>query len=167
MHFVELPADCLRALLDGDLGSASAFAGVELPGFFLDDRAAWTWRYRLGQLTARPGIERWLTRAAVAGPERTVVGYGGFHGPPDGAGMVELGYTVLPEHRRRGHARAMLRALVHEAAEDAAVATVRVTIGPDNAASLATIRGFGFVHVGEQWDDRDGLELVLEMPARA
>ncbi|WP_171165754.1 hypothetical protein [Streptomyces sp. I05A-00742] len=33
-------------------------------------------------------------------------------------------------------------------------------------ASLATISGFGFVEVGEQWDEEDGRELVFEVPAR-
>ncbi|MFE6365457.1 hypothetical protein ACFVP3_36360 [Streptomyces sp. NPDC057806] len=43
---------------------------------------------------------------------------------------------------------------------------MRATISPDNLASLATISGFGFVEVGEQWDEVDGLELVFEVPAR-
>jgi RimJ/RimL family protein N-acetyltransferase len=59
----------------------------------------------------------------------------------------------------------MLTALVHRAATEAGVRTVRVTISPDNAASLATISGFGFVEVGQQWDDEDGLELIFEVPA--
>ncbi|MFE9619950.1 hypothetical protein [Streptomyces sp. NPDC006384] len=46
------------------------------------------------------------------------------------------------------------------------VTTVRATISPDNTASLATISGFGFVEVGEQWDEEDGLELVFEAPVR-
>lgn len=39
-----------------------------------------------------------------------------------------------------------------------------MTIGPENTASLATISGFGFVEVGEQWDEVDGLELIFEVP---
>lgn len=42
---------------------------------------------------------------------------------------------------------------------------MRATISPDNTASLATIAGFGFAEVGEQWDQEDGLELVFEVPA--
>jgi hypothetical protein len=36
---------------------------------------------------------------------------------------------------------------------------------PDNEGSLATIAGFGFVKVGEQWDEEDGLEFVFERNA--
>ncbi|MFE9643708.1 GNAT family N-acetyltransferase [Streptomyces sp. NPDC006365] len=67
-------------------------------------------------------------------------------------------------YRRQGYARAMLTALVHRATAEARVKTVRVTISPDNTASLATISGFGFVEVGEQWDEEDGLELIFEVP---
>ena len=43
---------------------------------------------------------------------------------------------------------------------------MRASISPDNVASLATLRPFGFTRVGEQWDDEDGLEIVYERPAR-
>jgi [ribosomal protein S5]-alanine N-acetyltransferase len=59
----------------------------------------------------------------------------------------------------------VLNELVRRAAAEAGVRTVRVTISPENAASLATISGFGFVEVGEQWDEEDGLELIFEVPA--
>ncbi|AJC61817.1 hypothetical protein GZL_09299 [Streptomyces sp. 769] len=95
-----------------------------------------------------------------------VVGHAGFHGPPDEVGMVEIGYSVAPDFRRQGYARSTLIELLRRAAAEPAVTTVRATISPDNVASLATISGFGFVEVGEQWDEEDGPELVFEVPAR-
>ncbi|MGW2410416.1 GNAT family N-acetyltransferase [Streptomyces sp. NPDC001739] len=80
--------------------------------------------------------------------------------------MVEIGYSVAPGFRRQGYARSTLIELLRRAAADSAVTTVRATISPDNVASLATISGFGFVEVGEQWDEGDGLEIVFEVPAR-
>lgn len=154
----------MTALLDDDLARASAEAGVELTDYFLTDQAKWVWRYRLDQLASDPGSAGWLTRAVVAEPERVVVGYAGFHGPPDGAGMVEIGYSVAPGYRRQGYARTMLTELLRRAAAESVVKTARVTISPENTASLATISGFGFVEVGEQWDEVDGLELVFEVP---
>ncbi|WP_231499988.1 GNAT family N-acetyltransferase [Saccharothrix sp. NRRL B-16314] len=101
----------------------------------------------------------------VVGGGGVVVGHGGFHGPPDESGMVEIGYAIDPAFRRRGYARATLVELLRRSAAEPDVRTVRATISPDNAASLATIAGFGFVEVGEQWDDEDGLELIFERPA--
>jgi len=103
--------------------------------------------------------------AGGGGEDGAVVGHAGFHGPPDRAGLVEIAYSVAPEHRRQGYARAMLVELLRRAAADAEVRTVRATISPDNAGSLATIAGFGFVHVGEQWDELDGRELIFEVAA--
>lgn len=165
VRFVELPIAAMTALLDGDLSQASAVAGVELAAYFVADGARRLWRRRLGQMAADPGSARWIARAAVAEPEGSVVGYAGFHGPPDEAGMVEVGYSVAPEFRRQGYARAMLAELLRRAAAEPAVRTVRATISPGNIASLATISGFGFVEAGEQWDDEDGLELIFEVSA--
>ncbi|MFB7934040.1 GNAT family N-acetyltransferase [Streptomyces sp. NPDC056039] len=164
MRFVELSSTAMAALLKDDLAQAGAEAGVPLTEYFVTDRAKWVWRYRLNQLASDPGCAGWLTQIVVAEPEGAVVGYAGFHGPPDEAGMVELGYSVVPVHRRQGCARAILTALLRRAASEASVRIVRATISPDNTASLATISGFGFVEVGEQWDEEDGLELVFEVP---
>jgi len=39
---------------------------------------------------------------------------------------------------------------------------VRASVAPGNAPSLGLIAPLGFVHIGEQIDERDGLELVFE-----
>ena len=45
----------------------------------------------------------------------TLVGIGGFFGPPDDSGTVELGFAVLPVFRGRGHATEMVRTLADHA----------------------------------------------------
>jgi [ribosomal protein S5]-alanine N-acetyltransferase len=167
VRFVELSAKALRALADGDLAGGSAETGVALDEYFVCDRARWIFGYRADQLAEDPSAARWITRAAVSEPDGAVVGDAGFHGPPDEAGMVEVGYTVVPGYRRQGYARAMLTALLARAAAEPGVRTVRATIRSDNNESLGTIAGFGFTRVGEQGNDRDGLEIVFEVPADA
>jgi len=166
VRFVALTRPVLVALHDRDLAAASALAGVQFPGYFVADRELWLWQLRLSDLSKNPEAARWIARAAVDDPGGFVVGHAGFHGPPDENGMVEVGYTVVPEYRRRGYARAMLAALLRRAADEPQVRTVRASISPDNAASLATIKGFGFEPAGEQWDEEDGRELLFEVPAR-
>lgn len=167
VRFVELNAKALRALADGDLAGGSAEAGVALDEHFVGERARWIFGYRADQLAEDPSAAPWLTRAAVSEPDGAVVGDAGFHGPPDEAGMVEVGYTVVPAYRRQGYARAMLRALLVRAAAEPGVRTVRARIDSANTASLASIEGFGFTRVGEQGSERDGLTLVFEVPADA
>ncbi|MFE5482267.1 GNAT family N-acetyltransferase [Streptomyces sp. NPDC056527] len=167
VRFVELSAKALRALADGDLAGGSAEAGVDLDEHFVGERARWIFGYRADQLAGNPSVAPWITRAAVSEPDGTVVGDAGFHGPPDEAGVVEVGYTVVPKYRRQGYARAMLAALLVRAAADPDVRTVRATIRSDNDASLATIAGFGFTRVGERGNEHDGLDIVFEVPADA
>jgi RimJ/RimL family protein N-acetyltransferase len=164
IRFVELSGTTMTALLADDLAGASREAGIELTGLFIDDESKWLWNYRIAQLEDDPGAHRWIVRAAVAEPEGVVIGHGGYHGPPDENGMVEVGYTVDAQYRRQGYAKAILTALIERAAAEPGVATVRASISPTNAASLATIAGFGFLEAGEQWDEEDGLELLFERP---
>lgn len=161
IRFVKLSPAVLTALVEGDLAAASAGAGVALTPYLMDER--WLWEIRLADIARDPASADWIARAAVA--DGVVVGHGGFHGPPDAAGIVEVAYSVDPRHRRKGYAKAMLRALLERADADPAVTAVRASIRPDNAGSRATIAGFGFTKVGEQWDPEDGLEDVYLRPA--
>ena len=163
IRFVKLSPETLAALIAGDLQAAGAAAGIPLTPYLVDER--WLWEIRLDQIRDDPASADWIARAALAEPAGVVVGHGGFHGPPDADGVVEVAYSVDPLHRRRGYAKAMLRALLERADADPAVTAVRASIRPDNLGSRATIAGFGFRKVGEQWDPEDGLEDVYVRPA--
>jgi len=164
-----LSAEALRALYRFALTGAGRLVGAQMPEFFRTE--GWLWRWRLHQIEADPSSAHWFVRAAVAVPPAAtpaspaiVVGHAGFHGPPDDDGVIEIGYTVVPDLRGRGFGHAIVTALLAEAAREAAVRTVRASVAPTNAASLALVHRAGFVQVGEQWDDEDGLELVFERP---
>jgi RimJ/RimL family protein N-acetyltransferase len=165
IRLVQLSPEALAALIAGNLPAASAATGVALTEYLASE--SWLWRIRLDQIRADPASANWIARAAVTEPDGIVVGHGGFHGPPDPDGTVEVAYSVDPAHRRRGYARAMLAALLAHADADPAVRAIRASIRPDNAASLATIAGFGFTKIGEQWDPEDGLEDVYLRPSPA
>jgi [ribosomal protein S5]-alanine N-acetyltransferase len=154
-----LDAIALEALLRGDLAAASAAVGVALPAWFPENEFLWT--LRLGQVVGEPEQGPWLTRVVVDEASGVAVGLAGFHGPPDERGIVEVGYETSPEHRRQGYARAAVVGLIDLAREGGAT-VVRASVAPDNAPSLALIDGLGFVHIGEQVDEIDGLELVFE-----
>jgi [ribosomal protein S5]-alanine N-acetyltransferase len=164
IELVQLSVPVMRALVEGDLRTASQAAGATLTPYLVDE--SWLWRIRLEQVGADPSALRWIARAAVDSATGQVVGHVGFHGPPDERGLVEVAYSVDPQHRRRGYASAMLRTALEWAASDPGVRTVRASVSPDNAASLATLRPFRFEHTGEQWDDVDGRELIYERPVR-
>jgi len=162
LGLVRLSVPVLEALLRGDLDAASAAAGAPLTPYLVDE--GWLWRIRLEQATTDPGSLAWIARAALDQATGVVVGHVGFHGPPDERGMVEVAYSVDPAWRRQGYATDMLRAALAWAADSPGVTVVRASVSPDNAASLATLRPFGFRPVGEQYDEVDGLELLFERP---
>lgn len=152
VRLIRLPPQAMMALVAGDRETASAAAGVVLSEFLASEECAWLWQIRLAQIAADPDSEPWVARAVVSEGGGQVIGHAGFHGPPDQAGMVEVGYTVDPRFRRQGYAKAMLRELLSWATGQGRVTTVRASIRPDNVASLAAIEGFGFERIGEQWD---------------
>ena len=91
-----------------------------------------------------------------------MVGRVGFHGPPDANGMVEIGYKIDAEHRRRGFGFECAHRLIESAERLPQVSVVRASIAPDNAPSLRIAERPGLRRVGEQIDEIDGLELVFE-----
>jgi RimJ/RimL family protein N-acetyltransferase len=163
VRIVQLPPETLAALADGDLDAANRSSPVPLPPVFVGSDWQRTWRYRAVQVLDDPASAAWVT-GVIWDPEAGVaVGRAGFHGPPDSDGMVEVGYAVDPARRRQGYGRAALLALLERAAADQTVRVVRASVSPGNVASLGLIASFGFVQVGEQWDEDDGLELVYEV----
>ena len=159
--FIPLGQDVLDRLLRDDLRNASDAVGAELPEFFLAEK--WLWQIRYDQLKQSPESAPWLVRAVVVPESGAVIGHAGFHGPPDATGTVEVGYTVVPDWRGHGLAQRILASLVAEATASPEVSVVRASIRPDNLPSLAVVRKAGMKHVGEQWDDVDGRELIFEL----
>jgi predicted acetyltransferase len=68
------------------------------------------------------------------------------------AGGGHIGYDVAPEHRRRGHATAMLREMLAVAAARYGIASALVTCDPDNVGSRRVVEACG----GVLEDERGG-----------
>ena len=160
LELVLLTAPWLAAVGEG---AAPPDLGFSDPHDAFDD-AAYVVALRLEQVRLEPTALPWLLRAVVLRETGQAIGHVGFHGPPDEHGAVEIGYRVLPAFRRRGYAREAVEGM-WAAAKAAGARVLRASVSPDNDASLALVRGAGFVQVGDQLDEIDGLELVFERPA--
>jgi len=164
VRIVHLSPESLSALADADLDTATALTGLPLTPYLVSDERIGVWRRRAGQVVETPADLPWVTGVLVDDDTGAVVGGAGFHAAPDADGMVEVGYGVDPAFRRRGYARAALLLMIERARSDPSARVFRVTVSPDNAASLGLVAQLPFVEVGEQWDDEDGLETIFELP---
>jgi RimJ/RimL family protein N-acetyltransferase len=96
----------------------------------------------------------WGTHLIVDGATSTVVGLGGFKGPP-ASGVVEIGYSVAPDHRGRGHARRAVMSWVGLASR-AGVGCVLAHTLPAASASTRILERCGFARVPGVADDDAG-----------
>ena len=95
----------------------------------------------------------------------TAVGSGGYKGPPEPDGTVEIAYGVEAEHRGRGYAKEAVVALVEYAFHTGHARVVRAHTRPENSASARVIAACGFERLGEVLDPEDGLVWRWELTA--
>ena len=79
----------------------------------------------------------------------SVVGDVGFIGPPDENGSIEVGYSVIPDRRRRGYATEAASAIVEWALSEPGVQVVVAGCDRDNEPSIRTLERLGFQRTGE------------------
>jgi RimJ/RimL family protein N-acetyltransferase/uncharacterized damage-inducible protein DinB len=148
LRLVPATPDLVRADLAGPARLAAAL-GHPVPESWpppLYDRAAM--EQALAQLEAGGTPEPW-TLHYVIGPEGAVAGIGGYKGPPDRDGTVEIGYSILPAFQRRGFATEAARALVETAFRSGAVSRVIAETLPGLVPSIRVMERSGLHLAGE------------------
>lgn len=80
----------------------------------------------------------------IENESNSVVGDIGFVQPPDVAGEIEVGYSVVPSRRRRGYATEALAGIVAWAFEQPVITAILAGTDPDNSASQRVLRSAGF-----------------------
>jgi RimJ/RimL family protein N-acetyltransferase len=142
----------LRAELESAAALASALGCVvpsSWPPEFYDVDAV---RYSLNWLLKHPNEAEWgfyyFLERESSGARPTLVGAGGFKGPPEADGIVELGYSIVPERRRRGYATEATRAMLAFAFASARVKTVIGQTLPSLVASIGVLEKAGFALTG-------------------
>jgi [ribosomal protein S5]-alanine N-acetyltransferase len=163
LELVWLSPQLVESILDGPRGDL----GFAIPDDWPDEHDRRFLALRLRQMGDEPARGPWLVRGIVLPETRELIGHVGFHGPPGVNSLraddaVEVGYTIFPEHRRRGYATEAVVALL-EWARAQGIHRFIASVGPGNEPSLRIVRGLGFVEVGRHWDDEDGEELEFEL----
>lgn len=87
-------------------------------------------------------------RRAEARARTTLVGGGGYFGPPGEDGTVEIGYSLVPEWTGHGYATELAGALVARAAAMPEVRRVIAHTDEKNAPSIRVLARCGFARMG-------------------
>lgn len=87
----------------------------------------------------------------------TLVGAGGYFGPPSEEGEVEIGFSMMPSWWGLGYATEIANALIINAFTDVRVQKVIAHTSDQNAASIKVLLKCGFHHVCR--DQESGNEL--------
>ena len=101
-------------------------------------------------LRTHPEWEGWIAWYAVdlRSDDRVLCGSGGFKGPANDAGMVEIGYSILPQFQGLGFASEMVIALTGWAETKPEVNCVEAETAHDNIASQRVLLKAGFSEIG-------------------
>jgi RimJ/RimL family protein N-acetyltransferase len=144
-------SDLLRAALDGPSALGKALGAVipdDWPPEYLDEAAL---RYTMDRLAERPADDGWWMYFVMRrddGREPTLIGSGGYKGPPDGNGEVEIGYGIVAGERRRGYGSEVARALVHHALAQPGTREVIAETLPELVGSIGVLERCGFRFAG-------------------
>jgi ribosomal-protein-alanine N-acetyltransferase len=75
--------------------------------------------------------------------DRVAIGGIGFHGPPDEAGMVEIGYNIIPAYEGQGYATEMARRVIDWAFQTPGIERITVQCLDDNIDSIRVLEKVG------------------------
>ena len=94
-----------------------------------------------------------------------VIGNGGFAGPPDGNGLVEIAYGVVPDYQGKGFATEAAEALIAYAEADERVQTICAHTLPQRNPSTRILEKCGLRRTGDINHPTDGVIWRWEKPA--
>jgi ribosomal-protein-alanine N-acetyltransferase len=128
----------------------SKFLGALVPETWPPDNLRDILGYFYALCEEHPEWEGWLTWYAVRidSDYPILCGSVGFKGPPDRRGMVEIGYSVLPEFEGQGLATEMVAGIVQWAKQQLQVKQIEAETNIDNKTSIRVLEKNSFICAG-------------------
>ena len=147
LQLVSATVEMLRVVLSDrqELGNLiEAEVPSSWPAELLDEDAI---RWSVDAIQGDPENAAWYLYLFVLQEPRTLIGAGGFKGPPSNR-TVELGYSILQEFRRQGYAVEATRGMVAHAFAEHEVDRVIAQTLPELAPSIGVLQKCGFQLLG-------------------
>lgn len=157
LELVPATAELLRAELSGPGELAKMLRGT-VPQQWpspLYERPHIQWAHE--RLCQEPSLAGWLAWFWLKRPEQSgglpiLIGLGGFKGKPNGHGVVEMGYSIVPAFQRLGLGTEAVNALAAWALDDSRVTRVVAETLPELRASIRVLQKCGFEFTGNGSD---------------
>jgi len=163
----------LRAELNGS-GALAAALGCDVPLTWPPDLYdADAVNYSLDWLLSNPAKAAWsfyyIVRRGAASNRPLLVGAGGFKGPADEDGVVEVGYSIVGDHQRLGYATEAVEGWLRFAFTSPQVKMVVGQTLPSLIASIGVLEKLGFRFAGSGSDPHapEGEEVIRYEMTRA
>lgn len=103
-------------------------------------------------LKANPDVPPWWMYLFIHAADKALIGTGGYKGRADKAGMVEIGYAIIPAYRRKGLATEAAQALIDHAFSHTHIQMVDAHTLPERNASVRVLEKTGMKYVGTAHD---------------
>lgn len=113
-------------------------------------------RFSYEYLQANPDALGWWAYLFIHEKDNMLVGYGGFKGKANEAGIIEIGYAIVPAYRCRGLATEAAQGLAEYAFSHPHIKTVDAHTLAEQNPSTRVLEKVGMKRVGTVTDPDDG-----------
>ena len=144
----------LRKILEGD-SALAAYLNITVTEKW-NEFGTPSFQFSLDRLKEDATSVQWWTYLIILKTENLLVGDGGYKGPPDDHGVVEIGYEIGESFRKNGYAREATKALIDHAFSKPGVKGIRAHTLAEENASNKLLRREGFEFIEELDDPEDG-----------
>jgi len=133
-----------------DRAELAKLLGALVPETWPPDNLRDVLGYFYGLYEKHPEWESWLTWYAIRidNDHPVLCGSIGFKGPPDKQGMIEIGFSVLPDSQGQGLATEMVAGIVQWAKHQPKVRQIEAETNIGNKAAIRVLEKNSFIHVG-------------------
>jgi ribosomal-protein-alanine N-acetyltransferase len=112
--------------------------------------------YSLDKVRAHPFTIEWHPFLIIHNKDNVLIGLGGYKGPPNANGDIEICYGIIASYRSKGYATEAAKWFIAHAFENEKVKIVSATTLSDTGPSSNVLRKCGMLKVGRVFDFEHG-----------
>ena len=132
----------MKKIVVNDKAKLAEIIGVRVPEHWPGPDLAEALLFFLEEMEKNPTSSIW-DGIIIHTADNVIIGDMGFIGGPDETGVVEIGYSIIPEYRNRGYATEMAQALIRWAFQQQEIKAVIASCLYDNISSIKVLEKVG------------------------